>query len=97
MSSGATCSPPSDDDRPPKWSSHDSRDYNDGHLAEHAYEEQHLAEAVVGWLLLILREHPAPVNLGALYAVIEVERELLDLADESRYSARLPGVPLRGG
>ncbi|WP_416963113.1 hypothetical protein [Streptomyces sp. Agncl-13] len=39
------------------------------------------AGPVVGRLPLLLREHPAPLNLDALDAAIEVERELFDLAD----------------
>ncbi|MDX3841753.1 zinc ribbon domain-containing protein [Streptomyces europaeiscabiei] len=38
-------------------------------------------EPVVGRLPLLLREHPAPLNLDALDAATEVERELFDLAD----------------
>jgi len=38
--------------------------------------------ARVGRLPLVLREHPAPVNLDALDAAIAVERDLFDLADQ---------------
>ncbi|MET9555106.1 hypothetical protein [Streptomyces sp. NPDC006645] len=63
-----------------EWPPRDSRAYIDGHLAEQADEDEQPVETV-GRLPLLLREHPAPLNLDALDAAIEVERELFDLAD----------------
>ncbi|MFI0736430.1 hypothetical protein ACH4S9_46785 [Streptomyces sp. NPDC021225] len=65
-----------------EWPPRDSRAYIDGHLAEQAdgAEDEQPVETV-GRLPLLLREHPAPLNLDALDAAIEVERELFDLAD----------------
>jgi hypothetical protein len=48
---------------------------------DRAEDDEQPVEAVVGRLPLLLREHPAPLNLDALDAAIEVERELFDLAD----------------
>ncbi|GGR80808.1 hypothetical protein GCM10010252_19150 [Streptomyces aureoverticillatus] len=48
---------------------------------DRAEDDEQSAEAMIGRLPLVLREHPAPLNLDALDAAIEVERELFDLAD----------------
>ncbi|MGY4990919.1 hypothetical protein [Streptomyces nigrescens] len=48
---------------------------------DHAEDDEQVVEPVVGRLPLTIREHPAPLNLDALDAAIEVERELFGLAD----------------
>ncbi|MFF8095703.1 hypothetical protein [Streptomyces sp. NPDC016675] len=48
------------------------------------------AEPVIGRLPLILREHPAPVNLDALDAAVSVERALFELADRIAEQAQRP-------
>lgn len=74
------------------WPPRDSRAYIDGHLADQADEEEHQAdgEPTVGRLPLVLREHPAPVNLDALDAALDVERALFDLADQLAAQAQRP-------
>lgn len=54
-------------------------------------DEQPL-EASIGRLPLVLREHPAPLNLDALDAALEVEREVFGLAD---YLAEYVQRPVR--
>ncbi|MGW7197238.1 hypothetical protein [Streptomyces chryseus] len=65
--------------RPPaaEWPPRDSRAHIDGHLADQADDEPS-----VGRMPLTLREHPAPVNLAALDAALEVEQALFALADQ---------------
>lgn len=78
--------------RPPaaEWPPRDSRAYIDGHLAD----EEQLDEPTIGRVPLTLREHPAPVNLTALDAALDVERDLFDLADHvAAYAQR----PVRAG
>ncbi|MBI0300345.1 hypothetical protein JBE04_39300 [Streptomyces sp. PRKS01-29] len=53
-------------------------------------DEQALAEAAVGRLPLILREHPAPANLRALDAALDVEREVFDMCDAVAERVQLP-------
>jgi hypothetical protein len=48
------------------------------------------AAARVGRLPLTLREHPAPLNLDALDAALEVERALFDLADQLAAAIQRP-------
>jgi hypothetical protein len=54
--------------------------------------EQPAAEdaPAVGRLPLILREHPAPLNLTALDAALAVERDLFDLADTVAAAVQRP-------
>lgn len=61
--------------RPPRaeWPPRDSRAL--GAVAEEA------DEPAVGRLPLVLREHPAPLNLGALDAAISVEQALFESCD----------------
>ncbi|MFC8199926.1 hypothetical protein ACFUTV_31720 [Streptomyces sp. NPDC057298] len=79
-----------------EWPPRDSRAYIDGHLAEQAeaVEDEQLIETV-GRLPLLLREHPAPLNLDALDAAIEIERELFDLADAVAEQVQRPIRPAR--
>ncbi|MFZ3547719.1 hypothetical protein ACODT3_19290 [Streptomyces sp. 4.24] len=70
------------------WPPRDSRAYIDGHLAD---DEEHQAdEPTIGRVPLTLREHPAPVNLDALDAALDVERDLFDLADQLAAQAQRP-------
>ncbi|MEV2203754.1 hypothetical protein AB0E11_27860 [Streptomyces fradiae] len=88
--------------RPPaaEWPPRDSRAYIDGHLAEQAdtIEDEHQDdEHTVGRLPLLLREHPAPLNLDALDAATKAERELFDLADAVAEYVQRPIRPARDG
>ncbi|MFE5673857.1 hypothetical protein ACFQ7B_00295 [Streptomyces erythrochromogenes] len=82
--------------RPPtEWPPRDSRAHIDGHLADQADEEQHQDdEPTIGRTPLTLRQHPAPLNLDALDAALEVEAALFDLAD---YLAAQVQRPMRTG
>ncbi|WP_282792072.1 zinc ribbon domain-containing protein [Streptomyces sp. CC224B] len=62
---------------------------------DRAEDDEQPTEAVVGRLPLLLREHPAPLNLDALDAAIEVERELFDLADAVAGHVQRPIRPAR--
>ncbi|MBC9714061.1 hypothetical protein H9Y04_15965 [Streptomyces sp. TRM66268-LWL] len=83
-----------------EWPPRDSRAYIDGHLAEQSDDvDDEQPVETVGRLPLLLREHPAPLNLGALDAAIEVERELFDLADQVAGAVQRPiraAFPHRG-
>ncbi|MFE4203940.1 MULTISPECIES: hypothetical protein [Streptomyces] len=78
--------------RPPaaEWPPRDSRAHIDGHLAEQAADEEQLDEQSVGRMPLVLREHPAPLNLAALDAALDVETSLFDLADQVAEYAQRP-------
>lgn len=79
-----------------EWPPRDSRAYIDGHLAEQTDDvDDEQPEQTVGRLPLLLREHPAPLNLAALDAAIEVERELFDLADHVAEQVQRPIHPAR--
>lgn len=71
-------------ERPParEWPPRESRGFLDQLAAEQAADTDLEPAARVGRLPLILREHPAPLNLDALDAAIAVERDLFDLADQ---------------
>ncbi|MGI5451550.1 hypothetical protein ACQEVM_38460 [Streptomyces sp. CA-243310] len=77
--------------RPPaaEWPPRDSRAYIDGHLAEQAAAEDE-ADEQIGRMPLVLREHPAPVNLVALDAALDVEVALFELADQVAEYAQRP-------
>ncbi|MFF7234419.1 hypothetical protein [Streptomyces sioyaensis] len=47
-------------------------------------------EATVGRTPLVLREHPAPLNLDALDAALDTERDLFDLADRIAEQVQRP-------
>ncbi|MFF9034009.1 hypothetical protein ACF090_00865 [Streptomyces sp. NPDC014892] len=63
--------------------------------ADRAEDGEQPAEPVVGRPPLLLREHPAPLNLDALDAATEVERELFDLADAVAEQVQRPIRPAR--
>lgn len=79
--------------RPPaaEWPPRDSRAYIDGHLADQA-DDEHQADddPTPGRTPLTLRQHPAPLNLTALDAALDVERDLFDLADQLAAQAQRP-------
>ncbi|MFB8415425.1 hypothetical protein ACFC63_07910 [Streptomyces albidoflavus] len=79
-----------------EWPPRDSRAYIDGHLAEQAEAEDEQPVETVGRLPLVLREHPAPLNLDALDAAIEVEGALFDLADAVAEYVQRPIRSARG-
>ncbi|MFD8948976.1 hypothetical protein ACFV0B_09005 [Streptomyces xanthophaeus] len=73
------------------WPPRDSRAYIDGHLDDQADEDEHQDdEPATGRTPLTLREHPAPVNLTALDAALDVEHDLFDLADQLAAHAQRP-------
>ncbi|MFZ3471447.1 hypothetical protein ACODT4_20680 [Streptomyces sp. 2.9] len=73
------------------WPPRDSRAYIDGHLTDQADDDEHQDdEPAIGRTPLTLREHPAPVNLDALDAALDVERDLFDLADQLAAQAQRP-------
>ncbi|OKJ42292.1 hypothetical protein [Streptomyces sp. CB01580] len=74
--------------RPPatEWPPRECR----GFLDQPAADDPDQAEPGVGRPPLILREHPAPVNLTALDAALDVERELFALADQVAEQVQRP-------
>ncbi|MGA5354030.1 hypothetical protein ACPCJU_16895 [Streptomyces thermodiastaticus] len=79
-------------ERPPaaEWPPRERRGFLDQIAAEQRADDDLEPAARVGRLPLILREHPAPVNLDALDAAIAVERELFDLADQIAEQVQRP-------
>lgn len=76
-----------------EWPPRDSRAY----INDHGLKPD--PEPVIGRMPLILREHPAPVNLTALDAAMDVERALFGLADRIAEQAQRPvrtWIGLRG-
>ncbi|MFE7017702.1 hypothetical protein ACFVAQ_45875 [Streptomyces sp. NPDC057651] len=71
-------------ERPPaaEWPPREARGFLD-QLAtdERAHDDDEQPAGRVGRTPLMLREHPAPLNLDALDAALAVERDLFDLAD----------------
>lgn len=61
--------------------------------ADRAEADLEPTAARVGRLPLTLREHPAPLNLDALDAALEVERDLFDLADQIAEQVQRPIRP----
>ncbi|MGW0134846.1 hypothetical protein [Streptomyces sp. NPDC003299] len=78
-------------ERPPatEWPPRETRGFLD--LA--ATDDQAADRPAVGRLPLTLREHPAPLNLGALDAALSVERDLFDLADRIAAAVQRPIRP----
>ncbi|MFB6846223.1 hypothetical protein ACFCXS_15360 [Streptomyces sp. NPDC056373] len=58
--------------------------------ADRADDDLEPAAPRVGRLPLTLREHPAPLNLDALDAALEVEADLFDLADQIAEQVQRP-------
>ncbi|PJN40495.1 hypothetical protein CG747_12550 [Streptomyces sp. CB02959] len=75
-----------------EWPPREARGFLDQLAAdEHHVEDDAVpAEPTFGRLPLVLREHPAPLNLSALDAAIEVERALFDLADQVAEQVQRP-------
>ncbi|MFH8530478.1 hypothetical protein ACH4GE_18910 [Streptomyces tendae] len=67
-----------------EWPPRDSRAY----INDHGLKPD--PEPVIGRMPLILREHPAPVNLDALDAAMSVERDLFELADRIAEQVQRP-------
>ncbi|MFB6618899.1 hypothetical protein ACFCV9_32545 [Streptomyces sp. NPDC056367] len=76
-----------------EWPPRDSRAYIDGRLADDAYGEEEHESPSLGRMPLTLREHPAPIDLTALDAALEVERDLFDLADRVAAAVQRPISP----
>ncbi|WP_329148783.1 hypothetical protein OIU91_21255 [Streptomyces sp. NBC_01456] len=79
--------------RPPaaEWPPRERRGFLDQLAADdHTEDDEQVVEPVVGRLPLTIREHPAPLNLDALDAAIEVERELFGLADRVAAQVQRP-------
>jgi hypothetical protein len=70
-------------EQPPaaEWPPRECAGFLDQLAATQAADDEMPADAVIGRMPLILREHPAPLNLTALDAACAVERDLFDLAD----------------
>ncbi|MFF9262014.1 hypothetical protein [Streptomyces longwoodensis] len=66
-------------ERPPaaEWPPREHR----GFLDQAAADDRTPTAPIIGRMPLTLREHPAPLNLDALDAACEVERDLFELAD----------------
>ncbi|MEU6441365.1 hypothetical protein [Streptomyces sp. NPDC047046] len=62
-----------------EWPPREARGFLDQLAAADA--DRHAAEPVIGRVPLTLREHPAPLNLSALTAALDVERDLFAFAD----------------
>ncbi|MFF3353366.1 hypothetical protein ACFYWN_12075 [Streptomyces sp. NPDC002917] len=62
-----------------EWPPRDARDFD--RPAPAAVDDDEHQAAAVGRMPLVLREHPAPLNLDALDAALAVEEALFDTAD----------------
>ncbi|WHM36298.1 hypothetical protein [Streptomyces sp. BPTC-684] len=87
--------------RPPaaEWPPRERRGFLDQLAAEDRADDEQAVEPILGRLPLTIREHPAPLNLDALDAAIEVERALFDLADHVAAAVQRPiraAFPHRG-
>lgn len=84
--------------RPPaaEWPPRERRGFLD-QLAtnDHAEDDEQVAEPIVGRLPLTIREHPAPLNLDALDAAVEVENALFGLADRVAEQVQRPARTAR--
>ncbi|MBT2427219.1 hypothetical protein J7F02_16460 [Streptomyces sp. ISL-112] len=72
--------------RTAEWMPYERR----GFLDQLAAVDQADDEPTVGRLPLILREHPAPANLRALDAALDVEREVFEMCDAVAERVQLP-------
>ncbi|OII60875.1 hypothetical protein BJP40_08415 [Streptomyces sp. CC53] len=89
----AIAEPPSRAD----WMPYERRGFLDQLAADDREgDEQALAEAAVGRLPLILREHPAPANLRALDAALDIEREVFDMCDTVAERVQRPSRDAHG-
>ncbi|MFD8216194.1 hypothetical protein ACFV2U_21210 [Streptomyces sp. NPDC059697] len=70
-------------EQPPaaEWPPRECTGFLDQLAAAQGGDDPMPTDAVIGRMPLILREHPAPLNLTALDAACAVERDLFDLAD----------------
>ncbi|MDJ1136235.1 hypothetical protein [Streptomyces iconiensis] len=70
-------------EQPPaaEWPPRECRGFLDQLAARDADLDEIPATAAIGRMPLVLREHPAPLNLDALDAALDTERELFELAD----------------
>ncbi|MFD5231002.1 hypothetical protein ACFWJ5_21180 [Streptomyces qaidamensis] len=83
--------------RAAEWMPYERRGFLDQLAADDRLDDdQALDEAAVGRLPLILREHPAPANLRALDAALDVEREVFDMCDAVAERVQLPARDLAG-
>ncbi|WP_406188393.1 hypothetical protein [[Kitasatospora] papulosa] len=64
-----------------QWPPREARGFLDQLSTDDRAEDDEQPAARVGRMPLILREHPAPLNLDALDAALAAERDLFDLAD----------------
>ncbi|ARB11470.1 hypothetical protein SEA_TOASTYFINZ_48 [Streptomyces phage ToastyFinz] len=83
--------------RAAEWMPYERRGFLDQLAAnDRADDDQALAEAAVGRLPLILREHPAPADLRALDAALDVEREVFDMCDAVAERVQFPARDRHG-
>ncbi|MEU0037230.1 hypothetical protein [Streptomyces sp. NPDC006333] len=86
-------------DRAPaaEWPPRETRSFlNRAELGEHQADEDEPTGRSIGRPPLTIREHPAPLNLPALDAALDVERALFELADTLAAAVQRPvrRVPL---
>ncbi|MFE9340850.1 hypothetical protein [Streptomyces sp. NPDC007063] len=73
-----------------EWPPREQKGFLDQLAARDAELDQVPATATIGRAPLVLREHPAPLNLDALDAAIDTERALFDLADQIAEQVQRP-------
>ncbi|MCA1218853.1 hypothetical protein [Streptomyces sp. 8L] len=74
-----------------EWMPYERRGFLDQLAADDRDDEQAPDEAAVGRLPLTIREHPAPANLRALDAALDVERAVFDMCDAVTDHVQRPG------
>ena len=83
--------------RAAEWMPYERRGFLDQLAAnDRANDDQTLAEAAVGRLPLILREHPAPADLRALDAALAVEEDVFEMCDTVAERVQLPARDRHG-
>ncbi|MFI8850770.1 hypothetical protein ACIGW3_11380 [Streptomyces sp. NPDC053499] len=73
-----------------EWPPREQKGFLDQLATRDAELDQTPTTATIGRMPLVLREHPAPVNLDALDAALEVEGALFDLADQIAEQVQRP-------
>ncbi|MFJ9892702.1 hypothetical protein ACIQPR_05150 [Streptomyces sp. NPDC091280] len=81
-------------EQPPatEWPPRECAGFLDQLAATQAADDPMPTEPAIGRVPLVLREHPAPLNLSAFDAALSVERDLFDLADAVAEQVQRPAV-----
>ncbi|MFD4880028.1 hypothetical protein ACFWOB_42620 [Streptomyces sp. NPDC058420] len=81
-------------EQPPavEWPPRECAGFLDQLAAAQTADDPMAAEPAIGRVPLVLREHPAPLNLTALDAALSVERDLFDLTDAVAEQIQRPAV-----